>query len=168
MAPMRRLQMPQPGHHPRQLPLPSIQDLSNKLHRCKYFSCTDLVKGYHKIPMARQDIAKTTLITPFGLFKDLFMPFGPCNAAQTFQRFMDRLFKHLPFEFTYLDDHIIASRTLEEHHDHLRLFFTILQENGLRINPACKVCVYSFSCGVPGSSRRPAWCPPSTATHPGH
>jgi hypothetical protein len=26
---------------------------------------------------------------------------------------MDRLFKHLPFMITYLDDHIIASRTLE-------------------------------------------------------
>ncbi len=30
-------------------PLPSILDLSNKLHGCKYFSCIDLVKGYHQI-----------------------------------------------------------------------------------------------------------------------
>jgi hypothetical protein len=64
------------------------------------------------------------------------MPFRQRNTAQTFQCFMDRLFKHLPFVFTYLDDHIIASRTLEEHYDHLRQFFTILQENGLQINPA--------------------------------
>ncbi len=33
-------------------PLPSILDLSNKLHGCKFFSCIDLVKGYHQIPMA--------------------------------------------------------------------------------------------------------------------
>ena len=26
-------------------PLPSILDLSNKLHGCKFFSCIDLVKG---------------------------------------------------------------------------------------------------------------------------
>jgi hypothetical protein len=117
-------------------PLPSILDLSNKLHGCKFFSSIDLVKGYHQIPMAAQDIAKT----PFGLFEYLFMAFGLRNAAQTFQRFMDRLFKHLPFVFCYLDDLIIASRTLEEHHEHFRQIFTILQENGLQINPA--KCVF--------------------------
>ncbi len=44
-------------------PLPSILDLSNKLHGCKFFSCIDLVKGYHQIPMAAQDVAKTAIIT---------------------------------------------------------------------------------------------------------
>jgi hypothetical protein len=117
-------------------PLPSILDLSNKLHGCKFFSCIDLVKGYHQIPMAAQDIAKTAIITTF-----LFMPFGLSNAAQTFQRFMDSILKHLPFVFCYLDDIIIASNSLEEHIEHLRQIFTILQENGLQINPA--KCVFA-------------------------
>ncbi len=95
-----------------------------------------LVKGYHQIPMAAQDVAKTVMITPFGLFEYLFTPFSLRNTAQTFQCFMDSLFKHLPFVFCYLDDLIIASHTLEEHHEHLRQIFTILQENGLQINPA--------------------------------
>ncbi len=69
--------------------------------------------------MAAQDVAKMAIITPFGLFEYLFMPFGLRNAAQTIQRFMDSLFKHLPFVFCYLDDLIIASHTLEEHHEHL-------------------------------------------------
>jgi hypothetical protein len=64
------------------------------------------------------------------------MPFGLRNAAQTLQGFMDCLFKQLPFVFCYLDDLIIASHTLEEHHEHLRQNFTILQENGLQINQA--------------------------------
>ncbi len=50
-------------------PLPSILDLSNKLHGCKFFSCIDLVKGYHQIPMAAQDVAKLAFITQFGLFE---------------------------------------------------------------------------------------------------
>jgi len=85
--------------------------------------------------MAPADIEKTAIITPFGLFEYLFMPFGLMNAAQTFQRLMDRLFRGLPFVFTYLDDHLIASRTLEEHMEHLSQFFQVLQDNGLVINP---------------------------------
>jgi len=124
-------------------PLPSLLDFSANLHGCKFFSCVDLVKGYHQIPMSWADIAKTAIVTPFGLFEYLFMPFGLLNAAQSFQRLMDRLFGHLPFLFTYLDDHLIASRTLEEHLDHLRQFFQILQDNGLVINPA--KCVFAAS-----------------------
>jgi hypothetical protein len=69
------------------------------------------------------------------------MALGLCNASHTFQHFMDRLFKHLPFVFCYLDDLIITSRTLEEHHEHLQQIFTILQENRLQINPA--KCVFA-------------------------
>jgi hypothetical protein len=71
------------------------------------------------------------------------MPFGLTYAAQSFQRLMDKLFCHLPFVFTYLDDHLIASRTLEEHLLHLQQFFQVLQENGLTINPA--KCVFAVS-----------------------
>jgi hypothetical protein len=110
-------------------PLPSLQDLSTKLHGCKFFSVIDLVKGYHQVPMDPADIAKTAILTPFGLFEYLFMPFGLMNAAQTYQRLMDRLFGHLPFVFTYLDDHLIASATLDEHMQHLAMFFQVLQEN---------------------------------------
>ncbi len=46
---------------------------------------------------------------------------------------MDSLLKHLPFVFC---DIIIASHSLEEHLEHLRQIFTILQENVLQINPA--------------------------------
>jgi hypothetical protein len=69
--------------------------------------------------MAAQDIAKTVIIMPFGLFEYLFMPFGLRNATRTFQRFLDSLLKHLPFVFCYLDDIIIASHSLEEHMEHL-------------------------------------------------
>jgi hypothetical protein len=108
-------------------PLPSLLDFSADLAGCTVFSKLDLVKGYHQIPMSAADIPKTAICTPFGLFEYLFMPFGLKNAAQTFQRLMDRLFRHLPFVFVYLDDILVASRSDEEHLDHLRQVFEILQ-----------------------------------------
>jgi hypothetical protein len=81
------------------------------------------------------------------------MPFGLRNAAQTFQRFMDSLLKHLPFVFCYLDDIIIASHSLEEHLEHLRQIFTILQENGLQINPVKCVFAAARACLTASGAR---------------
>jgi hypothetical protein len=127
-------------------PLPSIQDFTANLAGCTIFSKIDLVKGYHQVPMAEEDIPKTAICTPFGLFEYIFMPFGLKNAAQTFQRLMDRLFRHLPFVFVYLDDILIASKDSTQHIQHLRLVFEVLQDAGLRINPAkCTFLVSSLS-----------------------
>nr|CUU98093.1 hypothetical transcript [Hymenolepis microstoma] len=50
--------------------------------------------------MALEDIAKTTVITPFRLFEYLCMSFGLRIAAQSFQRFMNQVFRGLDFVFT--------------------------------------------------------------------
>ena len=65
-------------------PLPCIQDFSGCLHGCTFFSTIDLVKGYHQVPVVEGDIPKTIIITRFGLFKYIKMPFCLCNSAQTF------------------------------------------------------------------------------------
>jgi RNase H-like domain found in reverse transcriptase/Reverse transcriptase (RNA-dependent DNA polymerase) len=113
------------------------------LHGCRYFSVVNLVKDYHQIPMARSNIAKTVILMPFVLYEYVYMPFGLRNAAKTFQQLIDRVFCHLPFCFCYLDDHLIASRTLEEHLQHLGTYFQLLQDNGLQINPA--KCVFAVA-----------------------
>ena len=119
---------------PDRYPLPNIRDFTNNLKQCTVFSKLDLVKGYHQVPMNSEDICKTAIVTPFGLFEFLSMPFGLKNAAQTFQRLMDQIFKGLPFVFIYLDDILVASRGRGLHLKHLRVVLELLVQNGLVIN----------------------------------
>jgi cleavage and polyadenylation specificity factor subunit 1 len=99
-------------------PLPNMADLSSRLDGCTVFSKLDLQKGYLQVPVAATDVCKTAIITPFGLFEFLRMPFGLKNASMTFQRMMDRIFFDLPCVFIYLDDLLVASRDFADHRRH--------------------------------------------------
>ena len=101
-------------------PLPNIADFSSRITGSTVFSKLDLQKGYYQVPMAEEDICKTGIIMPFGMFEFLRLPFGLRNAWNTFQRMMDSILGDLPYCFTYVDDILVFSSSLEQHVDHLR------------------------------------------------
>ncbi|KAG8195542.1 hypothetical protein JTE90_019530 [Oedothorax gibbosus] len=99
--------------------VPNILDFTAELHGKTVFSHIDLVKAYHQIPINPSDVHKTAIATPFGLFESTRMQFGLCNAASTFQRFIDNVIRDLPSTYAFIDDILVASTTEEEHLVHL-------------------------------------------------
>ena len=104
-------------------PVPRLQDFTATLAGKTIFSKIDSVRAYHQVPMTPNDIHETAVTMVFGLK----------NAAQAFQRLMDKVCQGIARVFVHLDDILVAS---EDRHQHLRdltELFGRLEDHGLVI-----------------------------------
>lgn len=120
---------------PDSYPVRHIQDFAHSIAGCTVFALIDLVKAYQQIPVHAEDISKTAVTTPFGLFEFPYMPFGLRNAAQTFTRFMDEVVRGLDCCYVFIDDILIFSKSREEHRKNLHAVLSRLSAYGVVINP---------------------------------
>nr|GEU40799.1 reverse transcriptase domain-containing protein [Tanacetum cinerariifolium] len=67
-------------------PLPFMDQMLERLAGNEYYCFLDGFSGYFQIPIDPQDKEKTTFTYPYGMFTYRLMPFGLCNAPDTFQR----------------------------------------------------------------------------------
>jgi hypothetical protein len=103
-------------------PLPRIDDILFALGNTSYYTSLDLLSGYWQVEVAEKDKPKTAFTSYFGgLWEFNVLPFGLCNAPSIFQRLVEIIFRGYlwNFCFVYIDDVLIASRTFQEHLEHL-------------------------------------------------
>ena len=118
-------------------PLARIDDILDTLGESKFFSSLDLASGYWQVELDPESRQKSAFTTYCGLFEFVRMPFGLCNVPAMFQRLMQKVLAELEWRtcFVYLDDILVASRSFDEHLQHLHKVFTRLRDAGLRLKP---------------------------------
>ena len=114
-------------------PLPRVDELFDQLQGARYFSKLDLRTGYWQIRIAAEDVPKTAFTSRHGHFEWLVLPMGLTNAPAEFMALMENTFREElnNFVIVFLDDILVYSRTLEEHHQHLRVVLQRLRDNKL-------------------------------------
>ena len=72
------------------------------------------------------------------MYEWLVMPQGLCNAPTTWQRYMNWILRDEIGRicYVYVDDIVIFSDTLEEHHRNVRTVLQKIREAGIYLSPA--------------------------------
>jgi len=93
------------------------------------------------------DEEKTSFITKGGTYYYRVMPFSLKNAGATYQRMVDKVFKHQLGRIMkgYVDDVLVKSMTFEQHLLDLRKVFQVLKDHNMKLNPS--KCVFAIRGG---------------------
>ena len=114
-------------------PLPLISDLLDSPCKAQVYSKIDLHHAYHLVCITNSDEWKTAFRTHYGSFEWSIMPFSLTNAPMAFQQFMNNMFSDLldVCVVVYLNDILIYSNNMSEHHWHVKEVLKCLHKAGL-------------------------------------
>lgn len=119
---------------PDRYPLPTIEELSQFFADSTVFSKIDLKWGYLQVRLNEAAQHLTSMITPFGVYKWLRLPFGLCSAPSCFQKIIAQILDGIDGVKNLLDDIIISGRTRAKHDDRLDRVLKRLAERDVVIN----------------------------------
>ena len=124
-------------------PLPNMEAILDQLARARYYSTMDMQSGFWQLPMAKEDRAKTAIVTEDGQYQWLCMPMGLSGAPSSYQCAMNQVLAGLQphTALIYIDDLICRSETFEGHLEDLQKVFNCFKGVGLKIK--LKKCVWA-------------------------
>lgn len=93
-------------------------------------SFMDAFSGYNQIMIHSDNQEKTTFISERGIFGYKVMPFGLKNVGATYQILVNKMFADYLGDTmeVYINDMYIKSLNADQHLDHLRQAFEVLQK----------------------------------------
>ena len=113
-------------------PIGDIKDNLARLSRSDVYSTVDSAGAFHAILLRKEDRPKTAFALPWGTYQFCRLPFGLCNSLSIYARLVTVL-AGLPWSvaISYLDDCLVHSVGVQQHHDNLRLVLQAHSDDGL-------------------------------------
>nr|GEU75281.1 reverse transcriptase domain-containing protein [Tanacetum cinerariifolium] len=117
-------------------PLPFMDQMLERLAGNALYYFLDGFSGYFQIPIDLKDQEKTTFNCPYGTFAYKRMPFGLCNAPDTFQRCMMEILQDM-IEQTmevFMDDFSVFGNSFSTCLTHLEKMLKRCEDTKLSLN----------------------------------
>jgi len=117
-------------------PLPFMDQMLERLAGQAFYCFLDGYSGYNQIAVAPEDQEKTAFTCPFGVFAYRRMPFGLCNAPETFQRCMLSIFSKMLEKSieVFMDDFSVFGKSFDQCLSHLDAALKRCTETNLILN----------------------------------
>ncbi|GJS22805.1 reverse transcriptase domain-containing protein [Tanacetum coccineum] len=117
-------------------PFPFLDQMFEKFAGNQYYCFLDDFSGYFQIPINLKDQEKTTFTCPYGTFTYLRMPFGLCNAPDTFQRCMMAIFHDMIEKImeVFMDDFSVFRDSFSTCLSHLEKMLKRCEDTNLALN----------------------------------
>ncbi|KAK2711809.1 hypothetical protein QYM36_012813 [Artemia franciscana] len=142
-------------------PIPTLEDVTAKLHGAKVFSKMDARSVYWSLVLSATASEITTFSTTYSRCRFLRMPFGLLSAQDEFQRHMEEAFKGLKGVAIIIDDILVYRANQEEHDERLQAIMERALEKGVKFNKdkcsfsASSVCYFGNVIGADGMKPDP-------------
>jgi len=116
-------------------PMPIMDEFLDELAGAIWFASLDLRSGYHQILVDPADTFKTAFQTHNGHYEYKVMPYGVTGGPATFQHVMNTVLAPLLRKcvVVFIDDILIYSKTWEDHIQHIREVFLLLQHHQFKV-----------------------------------
>ena len=113
-----------------------INEILQKFSGVKYMTSLVLTAGYWQVPLVIESRKYTAFLFNGKNYQFRRLPFGLNTSVASFIKCLDEILqpKNLEFLTVYVDDILVASRTLSEDVEHLEYVLDKLQRWGLTVN----------------------------------